>query len=102
MLKLTDKKNHSWAIKWYASAFVKNMFTLYPKKSYVRNIGNDGSGTNCSVQKKSYVSNLNDKASFKKIEIKDNNEARILFEKFFNKIYKKENILNKLVRFINI
>ena len=91
MLKLTDKKNHSWAIKWYASAFVKNMFTLYPKKSYVRNIGNDGSGTNCSVQKKSYVSNLNDKASFKKIEIKDNNEARILFEKFFNKIYKKEN-----------
>ena len=102
MLRLTDKKNHSWAIKWYASAFVKNMFTLYPKKSYVRNIGNDGSGTNSSVQKKFYTNNLNNKVSFKKIEIKDNNEARILFEKFFNKIYKKENILNKLMRFIKI
>jgi len=102
MLRLTDKKNHSWAIKWYASAFVKNMFTLYPKKSYVRNIGNDGSGTNSSIQKKFYTNNLNNKVSFKKIEIKDNNEARILFEKFFNKIYKKENILNKLMRFIKI
>ncbi len=102
MLKLTEKKNHSWAIKWYASAFVKNMFTLYPKKSYVRNIGNDGSGTNSSVQKKFYTNNLNNKVSFKKIEIKDNNEARTLFEKFFNKIYKKENILNKLMRFIKI
>ena len=102
MLKLTEKKNHSWAIKWYASAFVKNMFTLYPKKSYVRNIGNDGSGTNSSVQKKFYTNNLNNKVSFKKIEIKDNNEARILFEKFFYKIYKKENILNKLMRFIKI
>ncbi len=102
MLKLTEKKNHSWAIKWYASAFVKNMFTLYPKKSYVRNIGNDGSGTNSSVQKKFYTNNLNNKISFKKIEIKDNNEARTLFEKFFNKIYKKENILNKLMRFIKI
>ncbi len=102
MLRLTEKKNHSWAIKWYASAFIKNMYTLYPKKSYVRNIGNDGSGTNSSVQKKFYTNNLNNKVSFKKVEIRDNNKARILFEKFFNKIYRKENILKKLMRFIKI
>ena len=36
----------SWAIRWYASTFLKNMFTLYPTQSMVLHIGNDGSGTN--------------------------------------------------------
>ena len=38
-------KNDSWAIRWYASAFLNNMLTLYPGKSLVHNIGNDASGT---------------------------------------------------------
>jgi hypothetical protein len=37
--------NHSWAIRWYASAFIKNKLCLYPGKSLVNNIGTDGSGT---------------------------------------------------------
>lgn len=36
----------SWAIRWYASTFLKNMLTLYPTKSMVLHIGNDGKGTN--------------------------------------------------------
>lgn len=36
----------SWAIRWYASTFLKNMLTLYPTQSMVLHIGNDGSGTN--------------------------------------------------------
>lgn len=39
----------SWAIRWYASAFVNNFLTLYPGTSLVRNIGIDGTGTNCST-----------------------------------------------------
>lgn len=35
----------SWAIRWNASIYVENMLTLYPPKSLVSNIGNDGSGT---------------------------------------------------------
>lgn len=38
-------RNDSWAILWHASAFVENKLTLYPGKSYVKNIGNDNSGT---------------------------------------------------------
>lgn len=34
----------SWAIRWYASAFLNGMYTLYPGRSLVQNIGNDGSG----------------------------------------------------------
>ena len=37
--------NNSWAIRWYASAFLANKLTLYPGKSLIKNIGNDLSGT---------------------------------------------------------
>jgi len=39
--------NDSWAIRWHASAFLKNKFTLYPGRSLAQNIGFDGSGTHC-------------------------------------------------------
>ena len=37
-------KNDSWAVRWHASAFLRGMFTLYPGRSLVENIGFDGSG----------------------------------------------------------
>lgn len=42
-------KNNSWAIRWYASAFLKDKLTLYPGHSLVQNIGTDSSGTHCST-----------------------------------------------------
>lgn len=41
--------NSSWAVRWYASAFIHNMLTLYPGRSLVYHNGNDGSGTNFGV-----------------------------------------------------
>lgn len=35
----------SWAVRWYASAYLAGMLTLYPGRSLVANIGQDGSGT---------------------------------------------------------
>jgi hypothetical protein len=35
----------SWAVRWYASAFLANKLTLYPSQSLVENIGQEGSGT---------------------------------------------------------
>lgn len=40
-------RNNSWAIRWYASAFLRDMYCLYPGYSLVKNIGLDGSGTHC-------------------------------------------------------
>lgn len=34
----------SWAIRWYASAFLADKLTLYPPFSLIRNIGFDGTG----------------------------------------------------------
>ena len=39
----------SWAIRWLASAWINEMYTLYPRESLVRNIGMDGSGVHCSA-----------------------------------------------------
>jgi len=38
-------KNASWAVRWYASTFLKDMYTLYPGRSMMKMIGADGLGT---------------------------------------------------------
>jgi hypothetical protein len=37
--------NDSWAVRWYASAFVRGRLTLYPGSAQVHNLGADGSGS---------------------------------------------------------
>lgn len=44
MLGFKAGKNNSWAIRWYASIFLKGGLTLNPSHSLIQNIGNDGSG----------------------------------------------------------
>lgn len=43
-------KNNSWAIRWYASVFLKGGLTLNPAHSLVHNIGHDGSGTHSNIE----------------------------------------------------
>lgn len=42
-------KNDSWAIRWYASIFLKGGLTLNPSHSLVNNIGHDGTGVHSGV-----------------------------------------------------
>jgi GT2 family glycosyltransferase len=46
-----DGKNDSWAIRWHASLFIKNMYCLYPIRPIVKNIGLDNSGFHCGELK---------------------------------------------------
>lgn len=43
-------RNNSWAIRWYASVFLKGGLTLNPLHSLVHNIGHDGSGTHSNIE----------------------------------------------------
>jgi hypothetical protein len=81
-------KNNSWAIRWYASAFLHEKFTLYPGKSYVQNIGNDASGTHSSMTNKFQVDRLNLKLLSCKIEIKEDACARRIISRYFLSIAK--------------
>lgn len=50
MLKaVRSRKISSWAVRWRASAFLHNMYTLHPGRSLVQHTGNDGQGTNVGV-----------------------------------------------------
>lgn len=77
-------KNNSWAIRWHASVFLKNKFTLYPGKSLVLNIGNDGSGEHCGVTDKfsSDVAML--PVCLDGVVVEENEYAFRMFEEYFN------------------
>jgi hypothetical protein len=46
-----NKKNQSWAIRWYASIFLENMYTLHPRLSLVKNNGTkNGENSNFDLQ----------------------------------------------------
>jgi hypothetical protein len=91
-------KNDSWAIRWYASAFLANKLTLYPSKSLVHNIGNDNSGRHCSTtnQFDSLLSNTS--VCFDGLKVEHSNEAYKAFEIFFKN--SKISFFNKVLRYI--
>lgn len=49
MQEFKKGKNNSWAIRWYASIFLKNGLTLNPAQSLVNNIGHDGTGVHSGI-----------------------------------------------------
>lgn len=49
MQEFKKGKNNSWAIRWYASIFLKNGLTLNPSQSLVNNIGHDGTGVHSGI-----------------------------------------------------
>ncbi|WP_443945443.1 sugar transferase [Pedobacter sp. AW1-32] len=49
MKEFKTGKNNSWAIRWYASIFLKGGLTLNPSQSLVNNIGHDGTGVHSGI-----------------------------------------------------
>ena len=91
-------KNDSWAIRWYASAFLRNMFCLYPGTSVVQNIGFDGSGTHSSNSDKWNVKISEKVIEVKKISVMQNNAAYDLFKSYFNTL--KPSLLYRIKKII--
>ena len=91
--------NDSWAIRWYASTFLKNMNTLFPNKSFVRNSGMDNSGENCNYTSV-YDTSINlEYKNIKKIDSFELVSDRLVVKSFFQKVkYKRyiETIINKI------
>lgn len=42
----------SWYIRWCYTSFKHNKLNIYPKKSFINNIGHDGSGVHCIIDKR--------------------------------------------------
>jgi hypothetical protein len=93
-------KIDSWAIRWCYHHFKNNAFCVYPIKSYVNNIGLDGSGVHCGKSENNKYSNkkLNEKINLRippKVEL--NKELADNFKKIFKKNYFK-NIILKIIK----
>jgi len=76
-------KNSSWAVRWYASAFLQNKLCLYPGNSLIRNTGNDGSGTHSEATEKFDNPLQNIPVHLKKIETVVSEEAYRAVTNFF-------------------
>lgn len=81
--KQIDGANDSWAIRWYASAFLAGKLTLYPGRSLVHNIGIDNSGTHCGISTVHDVALSATPIDLDKVEVAQSREAGAAFEAFF-------------------
>ena len=78
-------KNNSWAILWYASAFLQDKLTLYPGRSLVHNIGLDGSGAHCSPDEGFSAETGGAPVTVGGIKVEESDAARQQFIKFFRR-----------------
>jgi len=107
LTKQISGRNDSWAIRWYASTFLKNMVTLYPASTMVVNIGIDGSGTHCG-ESDEFESELNQNpiTTFPE-SISPNGDAFKAFSNFFRSqtstpVTLKKKIKSKVKRLFNV
>ena len=89
-------KINTWAIYWYASIFKNNGLCMNPTRSYVLNIGNDGSGVHCGTNDV-YKSELkeNNEISFENVNVEFDTEALKKIEVFYRKI--KPNLFKRIL-----
>jgi hypothetical protein len=80
-------KNDSWAIRWYASAFLADKLTLYPGRSLIRHIGNDNSGTNFGASNRLDTVLSDSPVVLSQLNVEDSKQARRAFEAYFRKNY---------------
>ncbi len=87
-------KNNSWAVRWYFSAFLKEMLCLYPSKSFVQNIGNDDSGTHCTTTN-NYQVTFPKRYNIEKISVVEDQKSRKEMEHFFQSL--QSSLLRKIL-----
>jgi len=97
-----NEKNDSWAIRWYASAFLKDKFTLYPGKSLVSNIGMDSSGTHCGTSNTFETDVSSKPVLVKNIPIKEDNRARNAIVEYYRTLRPSfiHRVVNRVVHII--
>jgi len=78
-------KNNSWAIRWNATLFLRDMLSLNVGRSLVQNEGFDGSGTNCGGGGL-YDSELwMEPLPVALLPIEENTAARQAFERYYRR-----------------
>lgn len=88
--------NDSWAVRWYASAFLAGKLTLYPGRSLVHNIGNDSSGTHCGNSVLYDATLSSTPIDLKQVRVGPSRGARAAFEAFLRR--SRRGLASKMLR----
>lgn len=98
MQEFKSGKNNSWAIRWYASVFLAGGLTLNPSRSFIHNIGHDGSGIHSNKEDIYQVHVARHVVQFFPSEIAENKEAYAAIKHFLSN--RKGGLLQRVKRFI--
>ena len=91
-------RNNSWAIRWYASIFLRDGLTLNPAHSLINNIGHDGTGVHSNIENMYDVQISRQPVKHFPTEIKEDEKAYAAIRSFLTK--RKGNLLQRGVRFM--
>jgi hypothetical protein len=93
-------RNNSWAIRWYASAFLQDKLTLYPSRSLVYNTGMDGSGVHCAATTQFGTTIAETPIIVDKIAVAENVDARMAIAEFFRRSRRRSplSLMKRLAR----
>lgn len=92
-----EGKVNSWAIRWYASAYLNNMLTLYPAHSLVQNIGADDGTHGHNAEQ--YQTTLNSqKIVLPDIPVAESRLARKLIGQYHFRYQSFKNKLKKILK----
>ncbi len=77
-----DGSLDSWAIRWYTSMFLRSGLALHPGRSYIENLGFDGSGIHCNVDDRFIVSPTTEPVTKWPSDIEESPEAVALMQQY--------------------
>lgn len=94
--------NDSWAVRWYATAFLANKLTLYPSRSLIQNIGNDSTGVHCTNNSYLDAELSSTPIDLTYLEVRTSEAGRLAVERYFlrsqNWRFKIGYVLKKIVK----
>ena len=96
ILKFKAGKNNSWAIRWYASVFLKGGLALHPAHSLIHNIGHDGTGVHSNIEHMYGVSVADMPVKQFPAEVKEDAKAHLAIRHFLKN--RKGTLLQRGVR----
>lgn len=77
----------SWAIRWHASAFLKNTLTLFPGISLVNNIGGDSAGTHTKSLEEFQTSVAQHRINVRQQPPVEDSGARNVIVQFYKRVH---------------
>lgn len=93
--RVAEGRKESWAVRWYASAFLADKLTLYPGMSLIDNIGHDTSGTHGDTTNLYRTTPADRKIRVERIPAQEEAWIRNVFVRYFRSI--KPGIIGRII-----